>query len=53
MAAGGYLCLHDTALGGDLPGLWQLYQDILRCGEYDLVSEMRSTTLVVLRRKSL
>ena len=51
MVSGGYLCMHDVVPLGNMTGLWGLYQEILAYGEYELVKEIPSSLLVILRRK--
>ncbi len=50
LTKGSYLCLHDVSPTGDIPGLFQLYEDIKREGLYEVVMEDYSVALVVLRR---
>lgn len=51
MVVGGYLCLHDVIPKGHIPGCWELYQEILAEGKYELENEFPGSYLAVLRRK--
>lgn len=46
MARGGYLCLHDVIPHGHVPGLYELYQEIL--SDFTLVAEYPESYLAVL-----
>jgi len=48
---GGYLALHDMCKRGHIPGCWEIYQDILAEGVFELVEERPDPQIVsVLRR---
>jgi len=48
---GGYLCLHDMVPRNHIPGCWEVYQEILNEGLFELVTEEPWCYLVVLRKK--
>lgn len=47
----GYLLLHDCVPEGHIPGCYEVYQDILKTGEYELIGEYKPEYLVILKRK--
>lgn len=48
---GGYLCLHDMIPEGVILGCYEVYQEILNEGLFEIESETPSAGLVVLRKK--
>lgn len=48
---GGYLCLHDMVPRGHIPGCWEVYQEILNEGLFEIVEEIPKSYLVILKRK--
>jgi hypothetical protein len=48
---GGYLCLHDMIPHGHIQGCYEIYQDILNEGLFELVTEVPNSFLVVLKKK--
>lgn len=51
IVSGGYLCLHDVVPDGHIPGLFEFYQEILKEGTYDIISENQNASLLAVLRK--
>lgn len=47
---GGYLLLHDCVPSDHIPGCYQVYQDILKTGKFELVGEYHPEYLVIMKK---
>lgn len=48
---GGYLLLHDCVPKGHITGCYEVYQDIMKTGMFDLIGEYNPEYLVIMKRK--
>jgi hypothetical protein len=50
ISPGGYLIMHDVNINNKIPGLWQLYQEILEENLFEKFEEISENDFVILRK---